>query len=172
MSNVYLNKFKTTIVVMLSTLLVSLFATTFGTTYVSADTNSSNNEATSSEVQSIQSASDSSIARLLNEVNSVSVNSSNINDTDTSIVSEPVYHLDSTWGCAASIGTLIATTAFPYSKILKIKRYLKVLGGITRAVKFIKMNKKGFFASKKIKDAAVRLVGELSGVTSVYNACF
>ncbi|TPR50749.1 hypothetical protein [Apilactobacillus micheneri] len=167
-----LKKFKTTIVVMLSILIVSLFATTLGSTYASADSNGENNEPNSSELQKIQAASPESIERLLNKVNNVSVNESNINDTDTSIVSEPVYHLDGTWGCALSIGEFIATSAFPYTKILKIKRYLKVLGGVTKAVKFIKMNKKGFFAPKKVRNAAAGLVGELTGVTSVYNACF
>ena len=75
-------------------------------------------------------------------------------------------------GCAGAIAWLIASTAIPAAKILKIKRLINSLGGVSKAVRLFWG---ASFAWEKIKalgGAAAALGAELLGVAAVRQKCF
>ncbi|MBU0279387.1 hypothetical protein [Gemella sp. zg-1178] len=72
------------------------------------------------------------------------------------------------WGCVGSLGTLIVSTAVPAAKILKIKKYVKHLGGVTDAVRYL-LGIKGAESGGAVLKS---LILELSGIASVTESCF
>ncbi|KAK3372705.1 hypothetical protein B0H63DRAFT_485497 [Podospora didyma] len=74
--------------------------------------------------------------------------------------------------CVAAIVQLLATTAVPAAKLLRIKKYLKALGGTKQAVQLLL---KATTRAEKLKvggEALVNLAAELLGISSVKNNCF
>jgi hypothetical protein len=74
--------------------------------------------------------------------------------------------------CVASIVQLLATTAVPAAKLLRIKKYIKALGGTKDAVKLLLG---ATTKAEKLKvggEALVALAAELLGISTVKNNCF
>ncbi|AEO64841.1 bd68738e-4cac-4afb-aae9-a5e8103d92a6 [Thermothielavioides terrestris] len=74
--------------------------------------------------------------------------------------------------CVAAIVQLLATTAVPAAKLLRIKKYIEELGGAKQAVELLL---KATTKSEKLKaggEALVALSAELLGISSVKNNCF
>lgn len=76
------------------------------------------------------------------------------------------------WKCAAAIAALIASTAFPAAKILKIKKLIKALGGVANAVRIIAGASFSYEKLRALGGAAAALAAELTGIGSVRSACF
>lgn len=75
-------------------------------------------------------------------------------------------------GCAAAIAGTVASTAFPAAKILRIKKYIKELGGIREAISIMWG---ASFSAEKLKAlslAAGSLAAELTGISSIRSQCF
>jgi len=75
-------------------------------------------------------------------------------------------------GCGAAIATVIASTAFPAAKILKIKALIKSLGGVTEAAKIMWGASFSYEKVQALGGAAAALAGELIGVTQIKEQCF
>ncbi|KAK3337662.1 hypothetical protein B0T19DRAFT_413262 [Cercophora scortea] len=74
--------------------------------------------------------------------------------------------------CLAAIVQLLATTAVPAAKILRIKKYIEALGGAREAVELLL---KATSAAEKYRlggEVLVNLAAELLGISSVKNNCF
>lgn len=74
--------------------------------------------------------------------------------------------------CVASIVQVLATTAIPAAKILRIKKYIEALGGAKQAVELLL---KATSRAEKLKaggEVLVNLAAELMGISSVKNNCF
>lgn len=74
--------------------------------------------------------------------------------------------------CVAAIVQLLATTAIPAAKLLKIKKLIEALGGTRKAVELIL---KATSKAEKLKaggQALVALAAELLGISAVKNNCF
>ncbi|PLS28272.1 hypothetical protein CGZ88_0434 [Bifidobacterium anseris] len=76
------------------------------------------------------------------------------------------------WGCAAAVAGVIATTAFPAAKILKIKKLIKALGGVRSAIKIMAGASFNYEKLKALGGAAAALAAELTGIGSVKSQCF
>ncbi|CCC14054.1 hypothetical protein SMACR_08503 [Sordaria macrospora] len=74
--------------------------------------------------------------------------------------------------CVASIVQMIATTAVPAAKLLKIKKYIKALGGVKESVKLLLGATTKAEKLKAGGKALVYLSAELLGISSVKAACF
>lgn len=79
-----------------------------------------------------------------------------------------IFQPRSFWGCVGALGTLLVTTAVPAAKILKIKKYVKSLGGVTDAVRYLL----GIKGAASGGEALKNLILELSGIASVADSCF
>ncbi|KAL1841750.1 hypothetical protein VTJ49DRAFT_6664 [Mycothermus thermophilus] len=78
----------------------------------------------------------------------------------------------STLGCIYAIGKLLVTTAVPAARILRIKKYIKALGGTKKAVKLLL---KATSKKERLRiggQALVDLAKELLGISAVKKACF
>lgn len=75
-------------------------------------------------------------------------------------------------GCAAAIAFLIASTAIPAAKILKIKRLIDTLGGVSKAVKILWGASFKWEKIKALGGTAAALGAELLGISSVQQKCF
>ncbi|KZC95751.1 hypothetical protein [Clavibacter sp. Sh2126] len=75
-------------------------------------------------------------------------------------------------GCGAAIATVIASTAFPAAKILKVKALIKSLGGVTEAAKIMWGASFSYEKVQALGGAAAALAGELIGVTQIKEQCF
>lgn len=75
-------------------------------------------------------------------------------------------------GCAGAIATVIASTAFPAAKILKIKKLVKELGGVAEAAKLFWGASFSYEKVKALGGAAAALAGELIGITQIKEQCF
>ena len=74
--------------------------------------------------------------------------------------------------CVAAIVQLLGTTAIPAAKLLRIKKYIKALGGTKKAVELLL---KATTRAEKLKvggQALVALAAELLGISTVKNNCF
>lgn len=74
--------------------------------------------------------------------------------------------------CVGAIVQLLATTAVPAAKLLRIKKYINALGGAKQAVQLLL---KATSRAEKLKaggEVLVNLAAELSGISSVQKACF
>lgn len=74
--------------------------------------------------------------------------------------------------CTGAIALLIASTAFPVAKILKIKRLINSLGGVTRAVRIMWGASFSWEKIRALGGAAAALGAELLGVAAVKRGCF
>ena len=74
--------------------------------------------------------------------------------------------------CVASIVQLLATTAVPAAKLLRIKKYVEGLGGTREAVKLLLGATSKAEKLKAGGEILVNLAAELSGISSVKNNCF
>lgn len=72
------------------------------------------------------------------------------------------------WECSLEIGKLIVMNALPIAKIVKIKEYIKALGGVWNTAKLLVGATN---ASEKLA-ALGALIAELSGFTAVKKACW
>ena len=79
-----------------------------------------------------------------------------------------IFRPRSFWGCVGALGTLLVTTALPAARILKIKKYVKSLGGVTDAVRYLL----GIKGAASGGEALKNLILELSGIASVTDNCF
>lgn len=75
-------------------------------------------------------------------------------------------------GCAGAIAWLIASTAIPVAKILKIKRLIDTLGGVTKAVRIFWGASFSWEKINALGGAAAALGAELIGITAVKQKCF
>lgn len=75
-------------------------------------------------------------------------------------------------GCAGAIAWLIASTAIPAAKILKIKRLIETLGGVSKAVRIFWGASFSHEKLKALGGVAGALAAELLGITSVQQKCF
>lgn len=76
------------------------------------------------------------------------------------------------WGCAGAIAGVIASTAFPAAKILKIKKLVKALGGVRSAIKIMAGASFSYEKLQALGGAAATLAAELIGIGSVRSQCF
>jgi hypothetical protein len=74
--------------------------------------------------------------------------------------------------CTGAIAVLIASTAFPVAKILKIKRLINSLGGVTKAVRTMWGASFSWEKIRTLGGAAAALGAELLGVAAVKRGCF
>lgn len=75
-------------------------------------------------------------------------------------------------GCVAAIAAVIASTAFPAAKILKIKKLIKSLGGVVEAVKIIAGASFSYEKLHALGGAASALAAELLGIDGIKKQCF
>lgn len=76
------------------------------------------------------------------------------------------------WGCVGSLAWLIGSNVVGAGKIIKIKKYIKELGGVWEAVKLIWG---AGFSYEKMKAAGGALAGlgaEILGIKGVKDQCF
>ncbi|KXX80320.1 hypothetical protein MMYC01_203345 [Madurella mycetomatis] len=74
--------------------------------------------------------------------------------------------------CIAAIVEVIATTAVPAAKLLRIKKYIKALGGTKNAVKLLLS---ATSTEEKLRvggQALVKLAKEVLGISSIQSKCF
>ncbi|MFD2760095.1 hypothetical protein [Lentibacillus juripiscarius] len=65
------------------------------------------------------------------------------------------------WGCITAVGLMIGTVGFPFSKILKLKKAIDFLGGVTKTVKRINKSYKKYKSwNYRTKDAWKAAVNE------------
>lgn len=76
------------------------------------------------------------------------------------------------WTCSGAIATVVASTAFPAAKILKIKRYINALGGVSEAVRVMWGASFSYEKVRALGGAAEALAGEIIGITEVKQGCF
>ena len=78
----------------------------------------------------------------------------------------------SVWGCTLALTGLLVSTVVPAGKLLKLKRYIKELGGVKEAVKA--MWGASFSYEKMIHSghALGMLAAELLGISQVRDHCF
>jgi hypothetical protein len=74
--------------------------------------------------------------------------------------------------CTGAIAMLIASTAFPVAKILKIKRLINSLGGVAKAVRIMWGASFSWEKIRALGGAAAALGAELIGVAAVKRGCF
>ncbi|CAP65613.1 uncharacterized protein PODANS_6_11025 [Podospora anserina S mat+] len=74
--------------------------------------------------------------------------------------------------CVAAIVQLLATTAVPAAKLLRIKKYIKALGGAKQAVKLMLGATTKAEKLKAGGEILVNLSAELLGISTVKNNCF
>jgi hypothetical protein len=74
--------------------------------------------------------------------------------------------------CVAAIVQMLATTAVPAAKILRIKKYIKALGGAKQAVKLLLGATSKAEKLKAGGEVLVNLSAELLGISSVKKNCF
>jgi hypothetical protein len=75
-------------------------------------------------------------------------------------------------GCAGAIAWLIASTAIPAAKILKIKRLINSLGGVSKAVRLFWGASFSWEKIRALGGAAAALGAELLGIGAVKQKCF
>lgn len=75
-------------------------------------------------------------------------------------------------GCAGAIAWLIASTAIPAAKILKIKKLINGLGGVAKAVQLFWGASFNYEKLKALGGAAAALGAELLGIAAVKQQCF
>lgn len=75
-------------------------------------------------------------------------------------------------GCAGAIAWLIASTAIPAAKILKIKRLINSLGGVSKAVQLFWGASFKWEKIQALGGAAAALGAELLGIAAVKQKCF
>jgi hypothetical protein len=75
-------------------------------------------------------------------------------------------------GCVGAIAILIASTAFPAAKILKIKSLIGALGGVTKAVQLFWGASFKWEKIRALGGAAAALGAELLGISAVKQKCF
>jgi hypothetical protein len=75
-------------------------------------------------------------------------------------------------GCAGAIAWLIASTAIPAAKILKIKRLIDSLGGVSKAVQVFWGASFTWEKIHALGGAAAALGAELLGIATVKQKCF
>jgi hypothetical protein len=75
-------------------------------------------------------------------------------------------------GCTAAIAIVIASTAVPAAKILRIKRLIDELGGVATAVQIFWGASFSYEKLQAVGGAALALAGELLGITSIQRECF
>lgn len=74
--------------------------------------------------------------------------------------------------CVAAIVQLLGTTAVPAAKLLRIKKYIKALGGAKKAVKLLLGATTKAERLKAGGQALVSLASELLGISTVKKNCF
>jgi hypothetical protein len=75
-------------------------------------------------------------------------------------------------GCAGAIAWLIASTAIPAAKILKIKKLIDGLGGVAKAVQLFWGASFKWEKIQALGGAAAALGAELLGIAAVKQKCF
>lgn len=75
-------------------------------------------------------------------------------------------------GCAGAIAWLIASTAIPAAKILKIKKLIDGLGGVAKAVQLFWGASFKWEKIQALGGAAAALGAELLGIAAVQQKCF
>lgn len=75
-------------------------------------------------------------------------------------------------GCTGAIALVVASTAFPAAKILKIKRLITSLGGVTKAVRLFWGASFSYEKVRALGGAAAALGAELLGITQIRQQCF
>ncbi|WP_366534962.1 hypothetical protein [Streptococcus equi] len=78
--------------------------------------------------------------------------------------------------CTGAIAWVVGSTVFAAAKLLKIKKYIKTIGGIGKAATMVM----GFFktgaippdAREKVGTAVMNLASELLGITAIKDNCF
>ncbi|MDR0614722.1 MAG: hypothetical protein LBF82_01995 [Lactobacillales bacterium] len=68
------------------------------------------------------------------------------------------------------VHAFIASTAFPIAKIAKVKRYIKVLGGLKEAARAIKLAG-GIAAARQARGVLRDLVIEIGGFALIESNC-
>lgn len=76
------------------------------------------------------------------------------------------------WGCSAAVAGVIASTAFPAAKILKLKRLVKALGGVRKAIQIMAGASFSYEKVRALGGAAAALAAELTGIGAVKSQCF
>lgn len=74
--------------------------------------------------------------------------------------------------CVAAIVQLLATTAVPAAKLLRIKKYIEALGGVKQAVQLLLGATTRAEKLKAGGEALVYLSAELLGISTVQKHCF
>ncbi|KAL2121683.1 hypothetical protein VTJ04DRAFT_2138 [Mycothermus thermophilus] len=74
--------------------------------------------------------------------------------------------------CALAVAKMIATNVVPAAKLLRIKKYIKAIGGVTKAVKLIFKGKNKAQWIKAGGQTLYKLVQEIIGITEIKKHCF
>jgi hypothetical protein len=75
-------------------------------------------------------------------------------------------------GCTGAVLAVVASTAIPVAKILKIKKLITALGGVKKAVKLFRGASFSYEKIAALGGAAAALAAELLGIAAVKSACF
>ncbi|ALC06985.1 hypothetical protein CDES_13215 [Corynebacterium deserti GIMN1.010] len=76
------------------------------------------------------------------------------------------------WGCSAAIAGMIAGNVVGAAKLLKIKQYMKALGGVKEAVQLMWGASFSYEKMQALGGALGALAAELAGVSSIKDQCF
>lgn len=76
------------------------------------------------------------------------------------------------WGCSGSIALMLAGVALPAAKILKIKKLMNELGGVSEAVKLMWGASFSYEKMQVAGGALASLGAELLGIAGVQEKCF
>ncbi|MCP3028713.1 hypothetical protein [Halobacillus sp. A5] len=68
------------------------------------------------------------------------------------------------WGCSLAISQILVMNAIPIAKLVKIKQYVKALGGVKETAKLL-------VGATTPGEKTAALVAELTGFTNVKKAC-
>ncbi|WP_139300077.1 hypothetical protein [Virgibacillus chiguensis] len=86
----------------------------------------------------------------------------NVNLEDNQPLNDSRITTFSTWGCITAVGLMIGSVGFPFSKILKLKSSIKLLGGVKETVQLIHKNYKKLRENRwRKKDAWKEAVSKL-----------
>ena len=86
----------------------------------------------------------------------------------------PVVADPSAWQitkCVAAVTWLVGSTVFAAAKIVKIKKYIKALGGMKEAVVIMMGATSGIEKSEELGKAALELASAILGVDTIVDNC-
>jgi hypothetical protein len=75
-------------------------------------------------------------------------------------------------GCAVAVGSVLTGVLAPAAKLLKLREYIRVLGGVYQAAKYLVVIGSAGDRTEAVAIAVGSLIAELSGIKGVGEKCF